>query len=377
MRPDPLVSDVIHKILETRDLAFEEFMALALYHEPGGYYRRAANPVGESGDFVTSPALSPVFSFALSRLVDEFVRRATDGVCSVVDIGCGDGSLIHSVWEQIARHHPAVRCFGVDQSVTRVPYQRRQSPVSFVTSLGEVPSTAPALVFSNELFDAIPFARLVRREDGLHELCVTRTADGALSWSERPAEPAQSEYFESRGLALEVGQFADVSLRWGTFYGEIVRHFPSALVVTFDYGHDERALFRGRARRYGTAVAYRRHQATRDLLADPGEQDLTAHINFTDLMRAGEREGAQTLFFDSQAMFLLKIGAAAHPLLAPVEDGTRIDPREAMDVITARDAAKRLILPDGPGVDVRVLVQARTVPMDGWSFQRSFAETFT
>lgn len=372
MFSDDPVEGELHKLLQRRELAFDEFMRIALYHDPGGYYRRARDPVGEQGDYITSPRMSPVFSFALSRLVTEFVSRAADGVCSLVDIGCGDGSLIHSLWGKLHEDHSRVEFFGVDQSIARVPDQQRHGGVSYVTSLGEVPSSPPALVISNELFDALPFGRLVQRDGGLHELCVTLDDSGALAWGERPADERYGAYFEQRGVSLEAGQFADVSLAWESLYHEIAVHFSSAMIVTFDYGHEEKALFRGRARRYGTAVAYAGHQATRDLLANPGRQDLTAHINFTDLTRVGESDGYATLFFDSQAMFLLKLGATAHPLLSPVEEGTRVDPEQAMAIIEARESAKRLILPDGPGLDVRVLVQARGIATDGWSFLRTF-----
>jgi SAM-dependent MidA family methyltransferase len=151
----------------------------------------------------------------------------------------------------------------------------------------------------------------------------------------------------------------------------IVRHFDRALFVTFDYGHEEKALFSGRARRFGTAVAYAGHQATRDLLANPGGQDLTAHVNFTDLIRAGERAGCHTLALQGQAMMLLKLGAAEHRLLQMLDVDALEDAAAAMQVLAERDAAKRLVLPDGPGVDVRVLAQSRGLPLDPWSFEGS------
>lgn len=366
------IEEELRKALRTRDLSFEEFMRLALYSDAGGYYRRDFDPVGQRGDYITSPRLSPVFAFAVARLVREFVRRCADEVCSVVDIGCGDGSLINAVWRELREVRRGVAFFGVDQSIARVPQSSRAGGVSYVTSLGEVPRSSPVLILSNELFDALPFGRLVQRSEALHELCVTRDESGALTWSERPADQRYLDYFRRRGIVLEPGQFADVSLSWELLYKDVVASFASAMVVTFDYGHEEKALFRGRARRYGTAVAYSGHQATRDLLANPGKQDLTAHINFTDLRRAGEEAGYETLLFESQAMFLLRLGAVAHPLLAPIEEGTTVDPQQAMAVIEARESAKRLILPDGPGLDVRVLVQARGMGADGWSFLRIF-----
>jgi SAM-dependent MidA family methyltransferase len=222
------------------------------------------------------------------------------------------------------------------------------------TSLDDVPRDGVHFIFSNELYDAFPFARLVNRGEHLHELWVTER-DGGLDWTEREAPAPYEDYFASHGVELAEGQFVDVSLEWEAFHREVVNRFERALFVTFDYGQEAAKLFSSRLRRFGTAAAYSGHRVSRDLLASPGEQDLTAHINFSDLRRAD----AETLYFDRMNKFLLAIGIAEHPLFQP---GTG-DFQE-------REDARRLVLPDGIGEDLRVLVQARGVPLDGWSFQR-------
>lgn len=341
---------VLRKMLETSDLSFRDFVEIVLYHPELGYYARPVAPVGKAADYVTSPAISPVFGYSLSRLVREFLERNTDGVCSIVDIGCGDGSLINTLYVD----HPRARFFGVD----RAP----RSP-KFVNTLDQVAPNDYQLVISNELFDAFPFARLVMREEHLHELWVTER-DGELDWTEHEADPIYEQYFAERGIELEDGQFADVSLEWEAFYESICRFVTRGLIVTFDYGLPEAKLFRGRVRRFGTAATYSRHRVSRDLLGRAGEQDVTAHINFSDLQRAGERGGFATLFFDNQAKFLLSLGAHEHELLQPNEHVDSLALREQ------REEAKRLVLPDGIGSDIKVLVQGRGVPLDGWSLQR-------
>jgi SAM-dependent MidA family methyltransferase len=144
---------------------------------------------------------------------------------------------------------------------------------------------------------------------------------------------------------------------------------PRGLIVTFDYGLPQAKLFRGRMRRFGTAAAYSKQRVSRDLLVNPGEQDLTAHINFDDLRRGGEEEGFATLFFDIQAKFLLALGAAEHELLHPIGEVPIDSAEEGMALLDARDDAKRLILPDGIGADIRVLVQERGAGTGNWSFQ--------
>ena len=342
-------------------------MELALYHPTHGYYTRGENPVGKGADYVTAPLLSPVFSFALGNLIREFLRRHEGEVCSIVDIGCGDGSLIRDLAALSGREN--AKFFGLDRSHSRL-LSAETGAWQPLSSLEELPRNGPHLILSNELYDAFPFSRLVRRGERLHELCVTRR-EGVLDWSEREAPPAFHSYFTDRNIELADGQFADVSLEWESFHEEVVRFVERGVVVTIDYGFPSDKLFHPRARRFGTAAAYAGQRVTRDLLANPGEQDLTAHINFSDLERAGERGGARTLFFDRLAKFLLTLDITEHELFRPVHEVTIAGAQEGVDLLQAREDARRLVLPDGIGEEMRVLVQAKGVAVEGWAFQRA------
>ena len=344
-------------------------MELALYHPVDGYYSRVENRVSKSGDYVTAQSISPVFGFAMARLASEFVHRMGDGLCAIVDIGCGDGGLLLSIVEQMspdARERAAF--YGIDRSLSRIDSAAR-SVAHFDTSIDAIPRGVPALVITNELFDAFPFARLVSRGDDLHELWVTRTDEG-LDWREREASFEYGDYFASRAIALQDGQFADVALEWEREYAAIAERIERGVIVTIDYGFDDRKLFDPRVRRFGTAAAFSRHSVSRDLLASPGEQDLTAHINFSDLQRGGEGRGFSTLLFARQAPFLLSLGVTKHPLFAPPDEIATTSLQETVEIADEREAARRLILPDGIGEEMRVLVQAKGTAADGWSFQK-------
>jgi SAM-dependent MidA family methyltransferase len=357
--------DVLHNLLQYGDLPFRDFVELVLYHPEWGYYARSENPVGKGADYVTAPSLSPVFSFAIANLVREFVRRNEGAVCSIVDIGCGDGRLICAIARQIAEEN--ARFFGVDRSLERVVESSSRRVAEFVRTLDAVPRQDAQFVFSNELFDAFPFARLVQR-DHLHELCVTER-EGELDWSEREAPAEYEEYFEGHGVTLAEGQFADVSLEWAAFYEDVARFVERGMIVTIDYGYPAEKLFHSRARRFGTAAAYSGHRVSRDLLAHPGEQDLTAHINFSDLEQAGERHGATTLLLDRLARFLLPLGITDHELFRPLPHVAIDSAEHGLELLEAREEARRLVLPDGIGEEMRALVQAKNAPLEGWSFQ--------
>src|ERR1051326_2051571 len=335
---------VVRKMLKDSDLSFRDFVEVALYHPEFGYYAKGGNRVGKEGDFVTSPTLSPLFSFTLGNLVREFLSRNTDVMCTIVDIGCGDGALIREL-----SNIGGAKYLGIER-------------MDRGDRIDDIPRQGAHLIISTELFDAQPFARLVQRGEHLHELWVNDRFD----WTEHEAPFAYEDYFAARNVELEDGQFADVSLEWETLYGEICDVVERGLIVTFDYGYPQSQLFHPRARRFGTAAAYSQHRVTRDLLANPGEQDLTAHINFDDLINAGTSRGFATRFFDRQAKFLLALGAAEHEIFT--REATSVD-----DSIALRDAkedARRLILPDDIGHDIRVLVQSKNDGGGAWSFER-------
>jgi SAM-dependent MidA family methyltransferase len=359
-------TDWIYKRLNGKAIPFRNFMELALYDSEFGYY---AHP--RSGlDYATAVDLSPVFAFSLSLLASEFLDRLGDEVCTIVDIGCGDGSLLAGIRDHLPEAACArARFVGIDRSLGRLrPEIAVDGAFRFVRSPGAIAPEGATLVISNELFDAFPVARVVQREEGLRELWVRPGPDGALEWDEADAPREYVAYFADRGIALEPGQFADITPGWERFYEDVAGEIDRGMIVTIDYGFPQEKLFDVRVRRYGTAVAFRRHQLTRDLLAEPGRQDLTAHINFTDLERAGERRGWQTLLLERQARFLLRLGATRHPLLAPLDE-VEGPPEAAVEIAAAREAARRLVLPDGIGEEMRVLVQARGMAIRGWTFQ--------
>lgn len=349
---------VIRNLLKQNDLTFHDFVELALYHPELGYYLKRARP---EADYITSPRLSPLFSATLGNLVREFSSRSGDALSTVVDVGCGDGRLLLSLISDLGSQISA-RWFGVDRSLERVAAEAQaNATLHFVRSIDDVPREGAHLILANELFDAFPFARLVQRGEHLHELWVTE-GEGELDWSEHEAPARYEDYFAARGIELEDGQFADISLEWEGYYLDLCRFVKRGLIVTFDYGFPQEKLFRSRIRRFGTAAAYRGQRVTRDLLASPGEQDITAHINFTDLISSGERSGFTTLFFDRQAKFLLALGGAEHPLI-------RGEPASTGE-LQQKENARRLLLPDGIGEDIRVLVQGKGLAADGWLFQK-------
>jgi SAM-dependent MidA family methyltransferase len=318
-------------------MPFSEFMEEALYGE-GGYYAREAFPVGTGGDFVTGSSFSPLFGRATARLLGRLDEALGDRAM-LFEAGCGSGTHLAAVAATTGGDR---RIVGWDRVGRKLP-----PGAETLADLGSVsPRSIAGLVFSYELFDALPVHRFLRRADGaLGELWVGLDEARRFAWSEGPLSHG---HLPARvGLEpadLVPGQVADLAPGWAPLYRELARRLGRGLLVTCDYGYERRRLLDPRVRRHGTLACYRGHHVHRDPFADVGRQDLTAHVDFTALIEAGEAEGLATVAFTRQALWLAACGV--------FEDLGEAE-------LPARLEAATLLDPEGMGHDLRVLVQAR------------------
>lgn len=320
-------------------LSFKDFMQEALYG-PDGYYRQTSSPIGGQGDFVTGSSLSPLFGRTTARLLERldavFGERA-----ELVEVGCGDG-----------RHLQAVASVSPDRSLRGSDLVPRELPANIEAFEGidEIPErSVQGILFSYELFDALPVHRLIGGEQGsIRELGVELDGDGHFTWVEMSlTDEALSRLV---GGSLERGQIADVTPEWSHLYARLARRLKRGLVLTFDYGFARERLFDVRIRRHGTLACYRHHQVHRDAFREVGRQDLTAHIDFTTLTEIGEQEGLRTECFTRQALWLVANGL--------FDDLADADPVRRVEARTLLDG-------EGMGQDIRVLVQSRGLSTEG------------
>ncbi len=332
------------RILESGPIPFAEFMAEALYGE-GGYYRRHELAIGVDGDFVTGSSHSALFGRATARLLrrlDSALGRPAD----LLEVGYGSGRHLGNVVAALG---------GVeDRVVLALDTVERELPdgVRSLRRLEDLPKEGlQGLVFSYELFDALPVHRLVGTpEDGVGELWVDLESDGRFTYL--PGELSRPELLQCLGpgeIGLSPGQIADVTTEWATLYSALAVALGRGILVTCDYGFERQKLFDLRVRRNGTLACYRGQRVHRDALRDPGQQDLTAHVDFTTLAQTGTATGLETVAFTRQARWLMACG-----LFDELRDA---DPQTRLE-------ASDLLSPAGMGEEIRVLVQARALAGD-------------
>ncbi len=336
-------------------IPFAVFMEEALYGE-GGYYRQAELPIGEAGDFVTGSSLSPLFGRATGRLLGR-LDRTLGGPAELFEAGYGNGAHLTAVLGFLGGAAGGRRMRAWDR------VQRRLPPgVAPLASLEEIGAgEIHGLVFSYELFDALPVHRLIGRAGGgLGELWVDLDASGSFVWREGElSDPALADLLRAPDVSLTVdpqgalapGQVADLAPGWAPLYAALARRLGRGLLVTCDYGYPREQLLDARVRRHGTLAAYRRQTVHRNALADPGDQDLTAHVDFTALIAAGEAAGLATVALTRQALWLTACGLFDDLAAADADAATR---QQAMALLDG----------EGMGEEIRVLVQARGIDLE-------------
>jgi SAM-dependent MidA family methyltransferase len=360
--PSPLAEILAVQIGARGRITFAEYMDACLYHPQHGYYAKADQHARR--DYVTSVDVSPVFARLLARQFHEmWTALGRPERFWLVEAGAGTGALAKQVLdfaaESLGEFYAAVHYVGVERSATRRAAQALTLEKYIVngrfTSHAEMPDEIPCgCIFSNELFDALAVHRVVRESGELREVYVALGANGLCDEVGPLSTPALAEYFGAIEIALREDQLAEVCLQACDWIGAAAKRLQRGFVLTIDYGHEAPELYDERHMR-GTLLAYGRHRASEDFYRAPGEQDLTAHVNFTALDIWGRRGGLRRSGFTSQTNFLLAL--ARHTNFADLEGlGTG-----EHDQTAARLRFKTLIHPEGMGETFKVLAQHKGI----------------
>jgi SAM-dependent MidA family methyltransferase len=353
-----LKSAIIARIETEGVISFRDFMQMGLY-EPGlGYYSGARDPIGRDADYVTSPELSPLFGAMLGRQLREMWELAGSPFAfDMVEVGAGSGVLARDIlaWASRTAHDfaEAVSYTIVEPHVPAMSRQRERlgELADRITWLSELPTGVTGIILSNELLDALPIHRVAVENGRLREIYVSH--DGTR-FTEELRHPAQDviAYFDRLGLLPGEGCRAEVNLDAIDRVRDAAASLDIGFLITIDYGYEARDLY-APWRTDGTLLAFYRQNPSTDPYARIGRQDLTAHVDFTSIRRAGEESGLTTLGLVTQSEFLANLGITE--ALASPPDSTNLE-----EYAARRRAVTELLDPGGLG-RIRVLVQAKGV----------------
>src|SRR5437899_576318 len=343
-------------------MTFADYMRECLYHPMHGYYSKAESK--RFADYYTSVDVHPIFAGLLARQFAEMwesLERPAE--FALVEGGAGVGRFAGQALDfceaKLPDFYKALRYVAVERSSLRreqaTIQAKRQADAGHFTAAAEVPAhIEEGCFFSNELVDALPVHRVMMDGGAMKEIFVDFRDRRFVDVLAPVSTCAITEYFAAQGITLCEGQHAEVGLEACDWISEIGRRLKRGYVLTIDYGHPANDLFDDHHMR-GTLLAYQNHRASEELYASPGEQDLTAHVNFPALELWGKRSGLETAGFTSQRAFLLALGQGNE--FADLYDEGQTE----ADYIKARLQLKTLIHPEGMGERFQVLIQRKGV----------------
>lgn len=381
--PD-LVAAIVSEIGSTGPIPFVRFMELALYHPQHGYYMRpptcGTERIGWSGDFYTSSDVHPILAHALAKQAVQIdtVLGSPDPF-TVVEMGAGKGWLARDFLAEVHSHQgllsrrmryvliecsPAMRASQQDQLR---PWLNQPGLVTWVEDMrGLGPESVTGLIFSNELPDAFPVHRIQMAEGRAQEVFVDYQ-DGRFVECLRPlSQPALRRYLERLGASLPEGYRTEINLRALDWIKQVADSMRQGVVITIDYGHSTEDLYAPH-RSKGTLLCYCSQMASEDPYVRVGQQDMTAHVDFTALATAGEEAGLPVTGFTNQMSFLMGLGVE--------EMIGRLEPESP-----AFRAAIHLLQPEGMGRTFKILVQHKGIEqpdLDGLRFKPFFGSALS
>ncbi len=317
---DPeLLAAIRGEIANDGPMTFARFMEIALYDPERGYYRGVAARPGRAGDFLTAPEASPIFGRTLAR----FARavHAALGAPSIFTIrehGAGTGALAAPlVAELLAGEDPPARLRYLVAEIEPARVEAVRAAVAAATS-GDPRVTVAAddgkpivgLTLANEVLDALPTHRVVRRGAALREVLVAVGPDRSLVDVEgEPSTGALAARLTAESIVLADGQRAEICLALDGWVGAVATGLERGVALLIDYGHPAVELYDPGRRAAGTLATYQGHRVGEDPYVAVGRQDLTAHVDVTAVERAAAGAGLVHLGTTTQAELLSRLGA--------------------------------------------------------------------
>ena len=292
---------IIERIQRDGPIPFADYMRMALY-EPGyGYYVTGPARMGWSGDYFTSSDVSSLFSHCLGRqLVQLWERLEHPTPFVVLEQGAGRGDIARHIRAWAAQEHPDMT----------LDYRTEDIHIG-QDALTTTSDDNPHVIFSNELVDAFPVHVVQKYEGRLYEVYVDMHHGRLHEVLDGPSNAEVGSYLDTYNIPwqdFEDGWRAEINLdaaRWIQRCASILQ--TKGFLLTIDYGDEAQALYT-QSRPMGTLATYYQHQFTERPLARPGEQDITAHVNFTALIEEGKKYGLRLNTFTTQREWLERTG---------------------------------------------------------------------
>jgi SAM-dependent MidA family methyltransferase len=352
------------EIREQGPIPFSRYMELCLYDPELGYYSRNAEQFGKAGDFYTSSDVHAVFGRLLARQFDEMWRTlGSPAQIELVELGPGRGLFAQDVLDWSERKFPEFFATQRYVLVESSPALRDRISQTLTRHLGSgkaelralwsgSPSpTVPVILFANEFFDALP-VEVLSANGSLR----VDARDGHFVETWAPPSAEELEFLDRYSIHPEADERVEAPLAAQHFMDGVAASIKRGFLIAIDYGYTREEQLAGRHR--GTLKAIRQHSISANPYEAPGEQDITADVNFTALAAAAQKNGMHTHKLVTQSQFLLGIGEANQ--FSDAFEEARL-PQERAKVALQ---LKHLVTPAGMGESFQVLIASKGIEQD-------------
>lgn len=288
-------------------IPFSRFMELALYAPQFGYYTGGSHKIGQEGDFITAPTLTPLFGQTLAHQLNQLLPQTAQ---NVYEFGAGTGDLAISLLPHLSNH---LNHYYIIELSNELAERQRQkinatlpdSLAKKVVHLTELPDHFDGILIGNEVLDAMPVESIKKDNGQFYQIGVCLDNE-QFAYSEKKLEQSALlqtayQYFpenEPYTSELHPAQYA--------FIHTLAKKLTRGAMIWIDYGFDAAQYYHPQ-RNHGTLIGHYRHHSIHDLFFHIGLTDLTAHVNFTDIAQAGVDSGLDLIGYTTQAHFLLNL----------------------------------------------------------------------
>ncbi len=290
-------------------ISFARYMELALYAPGLGYYTAGAHKFGEAGDFTTAPELSSLYGRTMARQVSEIMAHSAP---HILELGAGSGKLALDMLTELEllgslSERYSILEVSADLRERQQTLLRERLPHLFgrVHWLDELPESISGAVVANEVLDALPVHLVHWRDSALEERGVA-AGDTGFCWQDRAIDdPVLLQ--AAQQICVPDDYLSEICLAQRGLINSLAQRLEQGALVFVDYGFGVREFYHPQ-RNTGTLMCHYRHHAHDDPFYLPGLQDITAHVNFTDVAECGIDAGLELLGYTSQAFFLINCG---------------------------------------------------------------------
>ncbi len=347
-------------------IPFSQFMHHALY-EPGlGYYSAGSHKLGEGGDFVTAPELSPLFSQTLAK---SFIAIFEQSTANVLELGAGTGTFAVELVKELEAQDSLPERYYILEVSADLKQRQRQTIEQKIPHLANrfewfdrLPEEFSGAIFSNEVADALP-VDLVRKQKAKLQKAQVKLDDSGfrLSWQDTAPMLETNPYVKQWPHGYTTEQHVQTEF----WLAGLVECLTKGAIILVDYGYSADEYYAPQRNEGTLQCYYRQHKHNAPLLL-PGLQDITASVNFSQIAYAAHKLGAEIVGYCEQALFLMSSGIEerAAKLAETLGSGT-------MTQVKISHQLKKLLMPDEMGENCKVLIASKNCPVQLQGFALS------